>query len=314
MNSMFLESYNADFGKSRDTDYCTTCRAYSSILQNSILAVSFTQLMNFSNTLFDGSSYPKFREGNNLINISILQIQNGSGTVVATYNSDLQELLFSHSKLAGDEIPQGRLRTLVNGSSTTEKIVLLIIFVLSFGFISVNLILYFVFRNKPEVKATSVSVSMCMYLGCYLLVLFLPILLLEVQLTVEHSKAYETFICTFLAWLSTIGLPFSLIFATLIVKMLRVYIIFHNPYSYKKKLFSNPALLLYILMILSPIIFTLILMSAIDEFTEVRYVFQMKSHTVAYHGCRNENTIAWLSIIIAAVQHLPHRCSHHFGP
>ena len=146
-------------------------------------------------------------------------------------------------------------------------------------------------------KATSFSISICMFVGCYLLVLFLPLLLLEVQ-PIKHSKASGTIICTALVFLSTLGLPFSLIFATIVLKMLRVYLIFNNPVSYKKKLFSDRALLLYILLILSPSILTLIMMQLLDTFTESEEVFHLKSYDLVYHGCSNEHTIVWILILL----------------
>ena len=263
----------------------------------SILAVLSAQELNFPNQSHEGSiDTPKFREGQHLINVSIVQIQDGRDTVVANYISDLEKLKFTYAHLAGDKIPYGRLRIIKYGSSMLEDILLLTIFGLSFVFITVNLILYLIFRKEPEVKATSVSVSMCMFLGSYLLVFFPPLLLLHVQ--VKGSNASATLICSALILLSAIGLPFSLILATLVVKVLRVYQIFSNPFSYKKKLFSDHALLTYILVILSPSILILILMQSVDAFTVNEGIFRMKSHDITYHGCSNEHTIVWFLILL----------------
>ena len=273
------------------------CSTYTNIQMQSILAVLSAQELNFPNQSYEGSiDTPKFREGQHLINVSIVQIQDGRDTVVATYISDLQELKFTYAHLVGDKIPYGRLRIIKYGSSMLEDILLLTIFGLSFVFITVNLILYLIFRKEPEVKATSVSVSMCMFLGSYLLVFFPPLLLLQVQ--VKGSNASATLICSALISLSGIRLPFSLILATLVVKVLRVYQIFSNPFSYKKKLFSDRALLTYILAILSPSILTLILMQSVDVFTVNEGIFHMKSHDITYHGCSNEHTIVWCLILL----------------
>ena len=67
---------------------------------------------------------------------------------------------------------------------------------------------------------------------------------------------------------SVIGIPFLLL-ATLIIKMLRVYAIFVNPFSYKQKFFSNPLLFLYILLLLLPNTLTLIVWSTFDTYRNV---------------------------------------------
>jgi hypothetical protein len=270
------------------------CSFYFSCLIQSISAISSAQGLEFSVKSFDSTS--KFRKGKNLINISIIQIQDGRDVVIGMYNSEHRELNFSRNDFSGDEVPLGKF-TVVNGrGSKLETVMSLTFFLLSLVFITVNLILYFVFRKEAEVRATSFSVSMCMFLGCYLLVLFLPALLYQGE--PQYSKALETFICNLLVWLSSLGLPFSLIFATLIVKMLRVYLIFCNPHSYRKQLFSDSALLLYILIISSPGILILILSLAIDRYTEVSVDAHMKSYTFAYRRCSNEHIIIWIMTLL----------------
>ena len=69
--------------------------------------------------------------------------------------------------------------------------------------------------------------------------------------------------CNSLIWVSLAGIPLPLIAATLLVKTLRVYF---NPLSYKKKLFTDPFLLLYILLLMSPSLFVLVLWSSYDPF------------------------------------------------
>ena len=272
----------------------TMCNTYSSLLQDSILAAMLAQTHSFSNASFEGSTGTlKFRRNKLLTNISILQVQGGRGTVVASYNSYTQGLkLHPGNFTGGGTIPSGSL-IIVDGRNSVLRICLVLIaFALSFGFITGNLVLYFVFRKEPEVKATSVSVSMCMFLSCYLLVSFLPLLLMEGE-PISHTNTSATFLCTALVWFSISGISFSLIFATLIVKMLRVYLIFSNPFAYRKKLFSNSALFVYILIIVSPTVCILVFLSALDEFTKIPAMNQMKSHTFVYDECQNKHTILW---------------------
>jgi hypothetical protein len=267
------------------------CAAQFNMIQNAIL-VAMSDLPVYYSL---GEPIVKLRKL--LINVSFLQFQEDNGSVIALYNSDQFELQLFREKFSGESFPSGSYTTLNAGGTVLHISLVSISFILSLVFITVSLILYILFRNEPEVKATSVTVSMCMFLGCYLLVIFVPLLLLESQ-PFDHTKASATLICTLVLWLSTVGPPFSLIFATLIVKMLRVYLIFSKPFAYKKKFFSSPALLLYIFLIVSPNILSLILISAVDEFTKVRKVSTMKSHQFVRDRCGNKYTIIWSSLLI----------------
>lgn len=269
------------------------CNMYTSLLQDSILAAASAQAHNISNASFKGSTGTlKFRRNKLLTNISILQVQGGSANVVGSYNSHTEDLQLHPSKLAGGTVPSGSLVIVDARASVLHTCLVLLTFAFSFVFITINLILYFAFRKEPEVKATSVSVSMCMFLSCYLLILFLPLLLIEGE-PIAYTKTSATFLCTVLVWFSTGGISFSLIFATLFVKMLRVYFIFSNPFAYRKKLFSNPALFVYILIIVSPTVCILIFIAALDEFTKISVMNKMKSHTFVFDLCQNRHTILW---------------------
>ena len=134
-----------------------------------------------------------------------------------------------------------------------------------------------------------------MFLGCYLLLLFLPVLLIQSQ-PVSHLPYPEVFTCTLLTWLSLLGLPLTLILATLLVKMLRVYLIFCTPHSYKRKLFLNPFLFLYIVLLTSPSFFFLLLWSATDTFINTVLEVHEKSRLLQFERCLSSNTLIWFSL------------------
>ncbi len=267
----------------------------SSILQDSIDVVSFSHFSNSSNVSFLGSTGEvRFRNNKRLISISITQVQDGRDNLIALYDSDPLELSI---KFNFSKVPRGTVLVIDNRRSTLYIAASLVVFAFSFGFITLNLVLYIYFRNEPEVKATSVSVSICMFLGCYLLVLFVPTELL-VALPINYATASGVFICNLLILLSLLGLSSSLIFATLIVKMLRVYLIFCNPNSYKKKLFSNPALFLYILALSSPNILIILVWLAVDKFERFIFNTQMRSHGEVFVTCVSKHTLIWLALLV----------------
>ena len=54
-----------------------------------------------------------------------------------------------------------------------------LIFIFLFFFVTIVLILYIYFRKEPEIRATSVTVSLCMFLGCYILISYFPLLVID---------------------------------------------------------------------------------------------------------------------------------------
>ncbi|MCG8621720.1 MAG: hypothetical protein MJE68_06940, partial [Proteobacteria bacterium] len=111
-----------------------------------------------------------------------------------------------------------------------------------------------IFHNEPSIKSTSVSISMLILTGCYILIgysILLPV--------------YQLDFCMTLIWMSGIGLSMPLILATILLKMLRVYRIF-TAYKILKKSahLSDVALLVYTILILLPNLILLILWTAID--------------------------------------------------
>ena len=129
--------------------------------------------------------------------------------------------------------------------------------ILSFIFNTILLVLYIIFRNEPSVKSTSVSFSMLILTGCYILAGY-TVSLIVVEL-------FPLDFCMLRIWFSGTGLSLPLIVATILVKMLRVYRIF-TAYKILKQSthLSDFALLVYTILILSPYIILLILWTAID--------------------------------------------------
>ena len=230
------------------TNYHARCFFNSSIFINSILAIASAHGNNASFSGVNGQI--KFSEGKRLINISIAQIYSfRSRKEIAIYDTELQQLnVLSSFSVAGDK-PRGTiLKINFRDQNYTLRITLVMLLSLFlFIFVTIVLILYICFRKEPEVKATSVTVSLSMFLGCYILILYMPLLVL---ITENHQ-------CNLILWLSLGGIPLPLIIATLFVKVLRIYLIFCDPHSFKKKLFTDPFLFLYILFLMSPSILIL---------------------------------------------------------
>lgn len=128
---------------------------------------------------------------------------------------------------------------------------------LSLIFNTILLVLYIVFRNEPSVKSTSVSFSMLILVGCYVLACY--------TLSLIAVEPHPLDFCMVHVWLGGTGLSIPLILATILVKMLRVYRIFTAFKILKQSAhLSDFALLIYTLLILLPNIVLLVLWTAID--------------------------------------------------
>ena len=91
-------------------------------------------------------------------------------------------------------------------------------------FTTVNLILLVYWRRQPAIKASSPWLSMCIFIGCYLL--SSAAAAQTIQLSLFHGSVERLFIavCYTDIWFGSIGL--LLIFGTLFVRLLRIYWIF----------------------------------------------------------------------------------------
>ena len=134
-------------------------------------------------------------------------------------------------------------------------------------FVTLTLVFYVYFRKEPEVKATSFTLSLLIFVGCYLNLLYLSLLLYAHHTFDSNNIDRDNALCLSLQWLSGPGIPFPLMLATLLVKMLRIYHIF---YSTKLRRIghrcSDLALALYVLLILLPDIFVNLIWTIVDPY------------------------------------------------
>ena len=98
-----------------------------------------------------------------------------------------------------------------------------------FTLVTATLVLFIRYRNEPEVKATSTALSILIFLGCYIWIFYLMVLNTTLLPSYHRqSEGIRNFICVFRVWLHGLGYPVALIMSTLLVKLLRVYRIFHR--------------------------------------------------------------------------------------
>ena len=152
------------------------------------------------------------------------------------------------------------------GASTGYTVIFSIEIVIGFVFVTIMLIGYVYFRNEPEVKSTSFMLTLLIFLGCYLNLLFVLILLYFHQPILISENSLNV-ICWILPWISALGISIALIIATILVKLARVYFIF-NKVTAKPlgKQSSDIVLAGYVFLILLPMIVILMIWMIVDRY------------------------------------------------
>ena len=271
---------------------------YLSLLYDSVLAVALAEQLNFTDATFPGiSGQVQIREGKRLSNISIIHIQNYSNYEIGYYDTASEELYTLEDSIPFKvvTIPRDSVLSVHDGITDLDVIFVMIAFAVCIGIVTVTLILYAYLHNEQEVKATSVTLSTCMFLGCYISLLFVPLVFMEDQ---PEFIFLADVICMWLVWFSVLGLPFPLILGTLLLKMLRVYVIFFHPHSYKKKLCSDGVLFMFVLLLSSPTILVLTAWTAIDYYSRHTIVIPQKGYLEIHKVCLGNHTAIWLGLLL----------------
>lgn len=170
---------------------------------------------------------------------------------------------------------------------------------LTFLLMTIVLVLYLYYRNEPEIKATSVSISLCMFLGSYLCLSYPLLVVTESHLASLENETGDI-LCQFKLWFNGVALPTSLILVTIFAKMLRVYTIFQDPFraAKRKKLLSDKFVLVCIALILTPNFLVLTFVAIFDPLKNEAFHIVHRSHTELINRCTNNN-IEILIIVLA---------------
>ena len=222
------------------------------------------------------------------------QIMNGTLNLIGTYNGSSRALSSISQDFSGSRLVLPIVS--IDSPFSYYTMVLPSLCIVTNTILS---ILYLCFRNEPSVKSTSVSLSLLMFLGCYLLAIYAIVLIIDESYNVEHMWLD---CCMVLNWLSGTGLSLPLVFATLLVKMLRVYHIITLKRILKPRMYtSSSAHFVYTLLVLSPNILILSLWTAIDiDHDDIQYV-EHPGYIAAKERCKSNHTLVWLFLLLAYV-------------
>lgn len=192
--------------------------------------------------------------------VGIFQLQQERIVKLGLYNTS-HHLLFLNSSLLSN-IPSDELERVYEIYPLTLTILLSIIAIAGLILTTVILILFVYFRAEPEIKAASRYLSLCMFFGCYTLLLAsLDYTILSGIVIPQHNFAISALACILDVSLATIGLDSVL--ATLFAKMLRIYHIF-KKFGKVSRLWSDNGLFVLIALIVVVKILFLIIWTSVD--------------------------------------------------
>lgn len=192
--------------------------------------------------------------------IGIFQFQRDRIVKLGSYNTS-HHILFLNTSLLSN-IPSDELERVYEIYPLTLTILLSIIAIAGLVLTTIILILFVYFRAEPEIKAASRYLSLCMFFGCYTLLLAsLDYTILSGIVIPQDNFAIRSLACVLDVSLATIGLDSVL--ATLFAKMLRIYHIF-KKFGKISRLWSDNGLLVLIVLIVVIKIFFLIIWTSVD--------------------------------------------------
>ena len=167
---------------------------------------------------------------------------------------------------------------------------------LEFIVISILLVGFIYFRREPEIKSTSFSLSLLVFLGCYL-----TLVGSSLNLYLHHPGPYKTHavLCFSLHLFSGLGIPSALALATLAIKMLRIYHIFTKKSPKKlSHVWSDSFLLLYVILMLSPMILVHVIWVFVDPYTGFLQPLTDLNVIVLERGCTSTHLTIWQTILV----------------
>ena len=154
------------------------------------------------------------------------------------------------------------------------------------------LVLYLNFWNEPAIKATGVSLNILMFLGCYLLLVFLTVNVLPKYYM--KSMVFRNFMCKLSLWFHGFSIPTILISSILLVKLVRVYRLFYYFRAVKKWECHDATLALYVLLLTFPVIISNTIQSAIHNYESSITTRTYKGYFIAFYDCKSDREYFWI--------------------
>lgn len=267
-----LQSLNQSLSDYRFGDEDTTA-----VISEQLSRVSFAGASNSRVELSTGKDQAESSVG-------ILQFLNGTVNHVAQYYSGMTVIV---NISFNGTIPDDDLPIIRTSLPLQSRIVLYVINFLTFSLVTITLVLYILFRKEPDIKASSFFISLFMYFGCYVLLVYLLVVTLDL-------RSDTTDFCQAVGWLN--GLGYVCVLAALFVKMLRVYRVFSH-FGKTGKVWSDKILVLLFFLMISPVVLVLVIWTAVDKYHLVFVYISFPGYTEIADPCESNYLPLWVSFL-----------------
>ena len=237
----------------------------------------------------DDSRMLKIFHVNNLIQILIGNVYSNFSTTSISLNKSILDTIPT------DELPVVSTDDPPIGYTIGIALLIMLITI----FVTILLILYISFRKQPEIKATSFTLSLFMFAGCYISLLYLSFLNYFNHHTFNLlSTPYQNAICNLLQWFSATGISLPLMLAILLVKMLRIYYIFNNVMQRIGHCCSDLTLATYVLLILAPNILINLIWNIVDRYHIMLQYRTKNGYVQIEKDCGSKYETYWFGMLV----------------
>jgi cytochrome bd-type quinol oxidase subunit 2 len=234
--------------------------------------------------------------------VNVFQVINGVEILIGEYNAFQDNLTFEEDfngrEVPGDSFDDVRYDLLPLWLGLVVILCSAVLILLTLF----NIIAMYVLRRSPEIKSTSLYLSMVILIGCFLLLLS-PILLTIKSVFPITNTTVHVALCSLEFWFYVDGI--MIIFLTLLLRLLRIFHVFRSHHS-TSKYWSDKYLILYISLMFSFMVILLIIQSAKDPFqSRSRETFVTIStelpFKLVFNYCSNGTSEVWLILSFSLV-------------
>ena len=195
--------------------------------------------------------------------VNILQVQNGKSVLVAIYLPYEDKLQLVEGEQFLPNGPEDMFGVVYELVGLIYAIVLFVISGLGYILTTAVLVMFIYWRKQPEIKASSPYLSLTMFAGCYLLITAIVVRTLSrFSVTVIENTTIFVVLCNIEFWFATLGL--NVIYATLVVRLLRIFYVFKR-FRKTSKYWADKYLFLGVLAVMSPLLVALVVWTATDH-------------------------------------------------
>ena len=256
---------------------------------------SFTQMVNFE-LMHSSKTFSHFGNDGGLHSVvSIFQIKHETAEKIGNFDLLSEQIFLDRNlsaKVPTDEIPRN-YRFLPSAAVVFLSIVTGVCISLT----TIILFLFIYYRNAAEIKATSPKLSLFMFVGSYLL-WGSTLGLILISAVVNEGP----FVCSTVSWSAALGMNF--IFATLLVRILRIYRVF-TYFGKLGKRWSDRVLCVLVLSIVGVEAVILLVWTVADAFTIQDVEIYQARTTQPYYEvvqfCSSYSLRTWLTLVFSEI-------------